>query len=238
MRDVAHLAHHFWGTRDEMTVEDDVLLKGSRICIPPKLHDRTLYELHDCHQGIEKMTHIVRCNVCWYGIDTGIADYVRCCTICARHKAFQAVQPMLPNNVPDRTLAGNSYCGKEYVLIADQFSKYPFIFKVHSKTSDSITNHLQDLFSQYGNPRCFYSDNGSPFSSEPFSHFLSSLGIDHILSCSLYPKSNGIMEQQVKTIKTSLLTARSSGNIHWPCPPNTPFYTHMPKLTTLPWDPP
>ena len=213
MQDVQHLACHLGGTRDELTVEDSVLLKGSRICIPPDLHDRTLYELHDCHQGIEKMTHIARANIYWPGID---ADYVIYCTICAKHKASQAVQPMLPCNVPDRPwqeLASNyfTHCCKEYLLIAHPFSKYPFIFKVHSMTSDSITNHLQDLFPQYGTPRCFYSDNGPPFSSEPFSHFYSSLGIDHITSSPLYPKSNGFIEWQVKTIKTSLTTTKPSG---------------------------
>ena len=216
MWDVPHLAHHFWGTRGELTVEDSVFLKGSRICIPPELHDRIPYDLHDCHQGIEKMTHIARSNIYWPSIDADIADYVRCCTICAKHKASKAVQPMLPCDVPDgpqQELATNffTHCGKEYLLIADPFSKYPLIFKVHSKTSDSITNHLQDLFSQYGTPRCFYSDNGPTLSSKPFSCFLSSLGNDHITPSPLYPKSNGFIEWQVKTIKTSLTTAKSSG---------------------------
>ena len=207
MQNVPHLACQFWGTRDESTVEDSVLLKGSRICIPPELLYRTLYELHDCHQGIEKITHIARSNVLLPHIDANIADYVRHCTICAKHKTSQAVKPMLPPEVPNgpwQELAANyfTHCGKEYSLIADPFSKYPFISKVHSKTSDSITNCLQDFFSQYGNPRHFYSDNRPAFSLEPFSCFLSSLGIDHITSSPLYPKSNGFIEQ-VKTIKTS-----------------------------------
>ena len=82
-----------------MSVKDGALLKGSRICIPPELHDRTLYELHDCHQGIEKMTDIARSNIYRPRIDADIADYVRCCTICAKHKASQAIQPMLPHDV-------------------------------------------------------------------------------------------------------------------------------------------
>ena len=56
IRTVPHIAHHFWGTQDKLTVEDGVLLKGNRICIPPELHDRTLYDLPDCHQGIENDT--------------------------------------------------------------------------------------------------------------------------------------------------------------------------------------
>ena len=133
MRDVPHLVHHFGSTRDELTVEEGVLLKGSTICIPPELHNRAQYELHDCHKGIEKMTHIARSNIYWPCIDADIADYVRCCTISAKHKASQAVQPMLPHDIPDgpwQELAADHFThfGKDYLLIADPFSKYPFIF--------------------------------------------------------------------------------------------------------------
>ena len=76
-----------------------------------------------CHQGIEKMTHIARSNIYWPGIDMDIADYVRYCTICAKHKASQAVQPMLPHDIPDgpwQELATDyfTHYGKEYLLIA------------------------------------------------------------------------------------------------------------------------
>ena len=101
MRNVPHLACDLLGTRDELTIEDDVLLNGNRICIPPELHDRTLYGLHDSHQGIEKMMHLARSSIYWPGINTDITDYVRHCTICAKHKTLQAIQLMLPRDIPD-----------------------------------------------------------------------------------------------------------------------------------------
>ena len=191
-RNVPCLEHHFWGTRDELTVEDGVLLKGNRICIPTELYDMALHELHGSHQSIEKMIHFARSNIYWPGIDADIADYVRQCTICAKHKALQTIQPMLPCNIPDgpcQELAADyfTHSNKDYLLIADLFSKYTFIFKAHSKTPDCIIQCLQDVFPQYGTPACFYSNNGPPFSSEPFSHFLKSLGINHITASPLYP---------------------------------------------------
>ena len=122
----------------------------------------------------------------------------------------------MPHNIPDglwQELAADyfTHSNKDYILLADPFSKYPFIFKVHSKTSNSIIQCLQGLFSQFGTPTCFYSNNGPPFSSEPFSHFLTSLGINHITSSPVYPKSNGFIERHIKTINTSLTTAKSSG---------------------------
>ena len=121
---------------------------------------------------------------------------------------------MLLRDIPDspwQELAADYFThrGKDYLLIADTFSKYPFVYKVHSKSTDSIINRLQDLFSQFGKPQCFFSDNGPPFSSEAFSQFLTSHAID-ITSSPLYPRSNGFIERQVKTIKTSLATAQAS----------------------------
>ena len=89
IQDVPHLADHFWSLRDELTIEEGVLLKGNRVCIPPQLHDRTIYDLHNSPKGIEKMTHVARANVYWPGIDADIADYIKMCTIFAKYKASQ-----------------------------------------------------------------------------------------------------------------------------------------------------
>ena len=83
MQNVPHIAHHFWGTRDKLTIEEGVLLKGNNVCIPPELHDRTLYDLQNSHHGVGKMTHLARNYVYWPRINVNIADYVKCCTICA-----------------------------------------------------------------------------------------------------------------------------------------------------------
>ena len=152
-------------------------MKDNRVCISPELHHRTLYDLHDGHLGVEKMTHFSRSTVYCQGIDADRVDYVRHCTSCAKHKALQSVQPMLPCDVPDGPWQGIvanyfTHSHKNYLLIADTFSKYPFLYDIHSKTADSIIQCLQDLFTQFGIPTHFYSDNGPPFSSEPFSSFL------------------------------------------------------------------
>ena len=215
VQDVPHLSCLFWSHRDKLTIKEGVLLIGNRVCIPSELHDMTLYDLHNSHQGIEKITHIARANVYWPGIDTDIADYVRKCTICAKHKASQTVQPMLPWDIPDgpwQELAADYFThkGKDYLLIVDTFSKHPFVYKIHCRTTDSIIQHLQVFFLQYGIPQHFFSDNGPHFSSDPFLQFISSHAMDHITSSPLYPRSNGFIERQLKTIKTSLTTTQSS----------------------------
>ena len=96
IQEVPRIAHHSWGTWDELTVENGILLKEDGVCIPPELYERILSELHGNHRGIEKMRHLSQATVYWAGIDSHIANYVNHCQTCTQHKAKQAVQPMLP----------------------------------------------------------------------------------------------------------------------------------------------
>ena len=150
MQDVPCIACHFWGTRDELTVENGALLKGDRVCILPEVYERMPTDLHNNHRGIEKMRHLSQTTVCWPGIDADITNYVNHCKIYTKHKAKEAVQPVLPRDVPDplwQDLTADffTYNHKEYSLITDTFSKYPFVYQTSSKSADSIIKKLQNI---------------------------------------------------------------------------------------------
>ena len=86
-QDIPHIAKHFWGRRDELSINSGLLLKGTRVCILPELLDRTLADLHGDHQGVDRMQAHAREAVYWPGIDADITNCVNCCTICTKHKA-------------------------------------------------------------------------------------------------------------------------------------------------------
>ena len=149
-------------------------------------------------------------------IDMQIVEYVKRCKTCTQHKATQHIQLMIPRDVPEapwQDLAADffNFKGKKYLLIANTFSKYPFTFKMTTKTADTVIRKFTQLFSQYGNPKSLTTDNGPPFSSEPFAQFMSNQRVEHITSSPHYPKSNGFIRRQVKTMKTSFATATTSG---------------------------
>ena len=191
------------------------MLHGGRVCIPPELYQRTLHDLHEGHKGIEKMQHLAREKIYWPGLDADIIEYVKHCTICTKHKATQATQPMIPRDIPEgpwQDLAADFFHhnNTNYILITDTFSKYPFLYKVSSKAAEPVTKRIKSLISQYGPPKTLSTDNGPPFSSEAFTQFMSKEHIEHITSSPLYPRSNGFIERQVKTIKTALSTCQES----------------------------
>ena len=136
------IARQFWGARDELTIEEGVLLKGDCMCIPPELYNRSLHELHETHLGMEKMQHRARATMYWPRMNADIIEYVKCCKTCIHNKATQHRQPMIPRDVPDTswqdlTADFFTYKTNDYLLVADTFSKYPFTYKMHKKTAES-----------------------------------------------------------------------------------------------------
>ena len=83
-------------------------------------------------------------------------------------------QPMLHRDIPDGpwiVIADNYLIqkGKDYLIICDLFSKYPFIYKVSTKSFQSPSQPLQELISQYRLPCLLYINNGPQItSSEQF----------------------------------------------------------------------
>ena len=123
-------------------------------------------------------------SVYWSGINADIADYVSWCTICTKHKASLPAQPMLPRDIPDgpwQDIAADymTHKGHEYLIICDAFSKYPFVYKVSTKSAQSLCVCLLELISQYGPPSLLSTDNELPFASDELMEFLMCHHIEH-----------------------------------------------------------
>ena len=122
-------------------------------------------------QGTDRMQAQVREAVYWPGIDADIVHYVCQCTICTKHKASPPPQPMLPLailNGPWQEIAADylTHKGKEYLLVCHLFSKDLFLYKVSTKSTQSLFLHLQELISQYRLPCMLYTDNVPPFAPD------------------------------------------------------------------------
>ena len=85
--EVLRIAQQFWGVRDELSIEEGLLIKVERISIFPDLYDKFLLDLHEAHLGIEKNAAKGKSNNLCPGIDTDVTGYVNRCQICLQHKA-------------------------------------------------------------------------------------------------------------------------------------------------------
>ena len=82
--DLPEVTRQYWQVRSGLTVDDGIVLCGSRLVIPPSMRRETLVMLHDGHQGIERTKQRARRIVHWPGIDNDIDNTVRLCADCQR----------------------------------------------------------------------------------------------------------------------------------------------------------
>ena len=76
-----------------------------------------------------------------------------------------------------------------------------FVRRIHNSTSSAVIKELGMIFSEFGKPQIFRSDNGPCYSSQEFKIFMQNWSIEHRTSSPHYPQSNGLAESMVKVSK-------------------------------------
>ena len=92
-----------------------------------------------------------------------------------------------------------------YVIVADYYSKYPWIQSPPATGSKDVISALKSCFAEYGIPEDVISDNGSQFTSQEYQLFAASYGFKQTTSSPHYRRGLGFVEQQVQTIKKLLI---------------------------------
>ena len=88
--------------RNEISVYDGCLLKGSRVIIPPKARKDVLAELHEGHPGMTRMKSLARMYVWWPRMEKDIESSVSSCTECQMLQSTPPVAPLQPWKWPTR----------------------------------------------------------------------------------------------------------------------------------------
>ena len=95
--------------------------------------------------------------------------------------------------------------GKEYLLVCDYFSRFPFIRHLPQNcSSEAVIDQMKQIFSEQGIPLIFRSDNAPQYASRAFRNFTETYGFLHVTSSPYYPQSKGFIEAQVKIVKRTL----------------------------------
>ena len=200
----------YWNFRDEISVCDGLLVKGSKVIVPKSLRPEMLEKLHDGHMGISSTISRARTSLFWPRMSSDITDWIQSCSVCQRHQPSLAAEPMMAHEIPKLPWAkvGTDLFYKDgvtYIIVVDYYSKYPEITKLPSSTSSSAIAALKTQFARFGVPSLVVSDNGPCFSSTEFQQFATQWQFQHITSSPGHPKSNGQAERMVQTVKAMLL---------------------------------
>nr|XP_033936287.1 uncharacterized protein K02A2.6-like [Pseudochaenichthys georgianus] len=207
-----HRAHintcvrEYFPVRNELSMHDGVVTRGSRIVIPGRLRSEILERIHEGHQGLNKCRDRANTSVWWPGIATQITHKVENCMYCREQRRAQNREPLLSTPLPDRPWKriGIDLCEHEresYLVIADYYSRYLEILHMPTTTSAHVILKLRATFARHGIPEEVVSDNGPQFNSDVFRGFACDMDFTHTTSSPHNPQGNGYAERAVQTAK-------------------------------------
>jgi transposase InsO family protein len=219
--DVDPELYPFWRLKDELTVQQSLLLRGPQpqVYVPADERPAILTLAHSGHPGIVRMKNVLRQSYWWPGASSDAEEYVRNCDSCkfadkTQIPRAQPIQPLPWPEGPWHTIAVDlvgpvaTMAGAFVIVVIDLYSKYPEI-SVRETCPDTVDveTFLRELFDRFGTPVRLISDNGPQFRSERFEDFLRSQGTRHTLTTPYHPQSNGEVERFNRVIMSSVKAA-------------------------------
>lgn len=200
----------YWQIKDNIYSHKDILFYDKRIIVPRKLRNEFLNLIHRAHQGVVACKKNAADTMYWPGISSEIEKLVLGCATCQEYSRSNPREPLNPHEVPEypwlKVGIDFKNLGKDdFIVIADYFSKFVIVNKLSSKTATSVISALKNIFAINGIPLEIFSDNGPPFNSREFKDFAEKYDITLTTSSPHYPRSNGLVERHIQTVK-SLLT--------------------------------
>ena len=215
-KDIKTEARPYWTMRNELHVINNILFRNNKIVIPQSLRKEMLQRIHEGHFGVEKCKRRAREVMWWPGMNSQIEETVYHCEICQRHRAAGPREPLRPHSIPSlpwEKIAADIFelKRKYYLLVVDYFSKFVEVVTLPNLQSGTVISKLKSMFSRFGIPKKIVTDNGTQFSSLEFKNFSEKWEFVHVTSSPLYPRSNGLAERFVQTVKRMFIKSSDDG---------------------------
>lgn len=216
---VAEHIRYFWKYKQDSFVTDDLIFLKDRIFVPTALRGEVLNKLHSAHLGTEKTKARARALVYWPSLNDDMDDMVQKCKLCQKYRPKSKKEPMISHEISDIPFhkIGMDFMevdGKNYLIIADYYTKYLEILPVKKKIRQTVIQKLLPLFTTHGIPRIIIVDN-VPFGSFEFEQFCNNFDISIVKTSSRYPRSNGFAEHMVQVARNLILKCREDKSSLW-----------------------
>ena len=238
---VPSVLQSYWAFREELTIEDGIILKGTRIVIPAKKQEAVLKLNHERHLVLNKCKLHAKETVYWPGLNAQLEKLILNCELCLKYsesKCKQKPTMSLGQQIPLHPwtkLATNLFHfeGASYLLSVDYTSRFLVVCKLSSMTGQHVANQCKQVFSEYGWPETLISDNGPCYTADAFTSVMNAYHVNHIKNSPQYPQSNGLAEKYVLIVKSLFCKAKEEGKDIFKCLViycNTPLSSSLQSL--------
>ncbi|XP_033116366.1 uncharacterized protein K02A2.6-like [Anneissia japonica] len=159
--------------RDELSVDNGIVMKGHKSIIPRSLQSSYTQILHKGHPGIEATKRRAREIVYWR-------------SMCDELKQVCDILPDI-----------FEWNNKHFLVLVDSYSGWFEVNTLTDLTSATVIVKLKRHFATHGTPRILISDNGGQYSGQQFKQFASEWNFVHITSSPEHAQSNGLVVNAV-----------------------------------------
>ncbi|KII74749.1 Transposon Tf2-9 polyprotein [Thelohanellus kitauei] len=197
----------YYELRENISLEEEIIMFGHRIIIPQILRTSVLSKLHMGHPGCVPMKDLAKTYVWWPNISQDIELYVKSCEPCQRHRPQDPETPLYSWDVPEGPWVrlhvdfAGPYDGSYWFVVVDAFSKWMEINRGNNPSSTVVKSLLRQHFSRFVVPHSLVSDNGPCFVSNEMKVFCTEYQIKHIRTTPYHSRSNGAVERLIRTFK-------------------------------------
>ena len=203
------IAKPYWNIRYDLSISRNILLYRDALVVPKAMRADILDRIHDGHLGQTKCLERARGSVYWPGITNQIKQKVASCSSCQAYQKKCNAEPLLEHERPEQPWPKIGvdifyWNGNDYLLAADYASGFPELVRLQGKDSSAIIVAFKMLSSRYGIPLVVISDNEPRLTSFEVKEFNKNWGVTLLTSSPYHPKSNGLAERSIQTVKISL----------------------------------
>ena len=221
----------YWGYREELSVNNDIIYKGTQVLVPHSMHSDMLQKIHANHLGAESNIRMARDVLFWPGMRKAIHDMCNACQTCAQYGNTAPKEPMKSLPVPTRPwqLISQdifSFQSEHYLATVCHFSDWIEVDKLENLSSTTVVEKTKAHFSRFGIPSVCHTDNGPQFSCTEYENFSKTYAFQHTTSSPYHTAGNGRAEAGVKLVKTMMEKSKDFhvAMLHYR---NTPPKGHM-----------
>ena len=212
------LVHHTSDGVDDFVV---------RVVVPMGKRQQVLQMGHSSstagHFGVKKTHAKIARHFVWPGLYTQVKAYVRTCKGCQlaakQHKSRAPLQPLPCVGEPFQKVAFDlvgplprTSSGHKYLLTTMcLYTKYPDAIPLKKVDNTSVLDAMMQIFSRYGMPSEWLTDQGSVFTSKLTALMCKTFNITKIRTSPYHPQSDGALERWHACLKGMI--KRSGGKL-------------------------
>ena len=150
----------YFSVRDELSVQNGIILRGERALIPKSLRHDMLRRIHMSHMGVEGCLRRARECVYWPAMSSEVKDFILKCDICRSVDNKQQKETLISHDVPDRPWAKVgvdlfTFNQTNYLIIVDYFSRFWEIDPLENTTASHIIRKMKMQFARHGIPDAY-----------------------------------------------------------------------------------